>query len=181
MVGFLVHSAPADAAGKKLFDYQGRKIGAGGYLGLGVVSQEVGATFQFGARAKINLWRGINLDPGFNMYIKKGGWDITFSPAPQYIFRFAKVIVHPYAGFGPALHIFHVPGEETREWDPWTGQWVTKKGKGETGVRFGLHWTWGVEIALTPEISLYNDYRFHLVFEAPDIFSLTVGIYYFFK
>ena len=162
-----------------VFDYSGRRLGLGGYAGLGVATSDVGAGFQFGVTAKVKIWQGIQLDPGFNMFVRSGYWDMVLAPAPQYIFRLRRFPIHPYAGFGPALHIWHAGGSTTT-YDYYTGGFY-RTSYSETEVKFGLHWTVGAEWAINERVSLYNDYKFHLVFDAPDLFTMVVGVYYFIK
>lgn len=179
VAGGALAGSPADRSTSRLFDYSHRGLGLGGYIGLGVASQGGGAGFQFGVTSKIRMWQGIMLDPGFHMYVRSGVWAIALQPAPQWIFRFRKSKVHPYAGFGPAIYIVHHSNQNAGlDFDDFFG-FNDPFDRGGTGVKFGLHWTWGAELALTPNISLYNDYKFHLVFEEADLFSLTFGMYYY--
>ena len=171
---------PTDSFAQKrqTFDYSSKKLGFGGFIGLGVATSNVGAGFSFGGSSKIQAWQGIYLDPGFNWYIKSGAWMLSFAPAPQYMFRFKDFIMHPYAGFGPAFHIVHASGGGGEKvWIPGRG-WVEP---GDTSVKFGLHWTFGTEIVLNEKISLYNDYKFHLIFDSPDLFNITAGAIFYIK
>lgn len=177
LAAVLVASIPAssEAAGwGRSFDYTGRNLGVGGHIGLGVATSDVGAGFSFGGSAKIQVWEGIYMDPGFNWWIKSGAWAISVQPAPQVIFRFRDFMVHPYAGLGPAFHITHVGGGDT--YDVWGNR---IEGNGDTNVKFGLHWTFGAEFALNERISLFNDYKFHLIFDSPDLFNIVVGAMFY--
>ena len=172
----------ADRRKPPVFDYSYRRLGFGGYIGMGVASSGGGVGFEFGATTKIGLWKGLMLEPGFNMYIRSGLWAIALAPAPQWIFRFRKVKIHPYVGFGPGLYIVGRSAENDLS-DIYGNYWNLfdqNTGAG-TSVKFGLHWTWGAELALTRNISLYNDYKFILAFQEADLFSLTFGMVYYLK
>jgi hypothetical protein len=148
-------------AQSRMWDYSGQKLGVGGDLGLGVASSNVGVGFQWGVNTKFKILRdyGFYITPGFMMYVKSGAWQMTITPAPIYQFRFRKFPVHPYAGLCPNFHITHAGNQ--------------------TNARMGIHWNWGAEWLITPEIGLYNDYKFQLVFKSPDVFTITAGMTYY--
>jgi len=178
----LITLVPTDAKAQgwgRTFDYSGRGIGVGGHIGLGVATSDVGAGFSFGSTTKIHIWEGLYMDPGFNWWIKSGFWALSIQPAPQVMFRFRKFVVHPYAGLGPAFHITHASGGGEQV-NPYTGQKIKFKGDSSTDVKFGIHWTFGAEFALNETISLYNDYKFHLIFDSPDLFNIVCGCIFYF-
>lgn len=157
---------PADASAQRTvrsrtFDYSGQRFGFGGDLGLGVASSKVGVGFQWGVNTRYRILKnyGFYIVPGFMMYVKSGAWQMTITPAPVYQFRFRKFPVHPYAGLCPNFHITHA-GNQTK-------------------ARMGIHWNFGAEWLVTPEIGLYNDYKFQLVFKSPDVFTITAGMTYY--
>ena len=162
----LALGSPAAVQSASPFDYSGQKMGIGSDLGLALFSMDIGAAFQWGATMKIQLHEGFHLEPGVHMAVKSGGWDLNFAPTPMYQFRFRKFPIHPYATFGPAVHIQH----------------ATIDNKGYTKGRFALHWGGGAEWLITPQFSIFNDYKYMLVLgsPAPDIFTLTVGGYFYF-
>ncbi|MFH1688529.1 MAG: outer membrane beta-barrel protein [bacterium] len=165
LIGALCLPAVVAAQKAKTFDYSKNNFGIGGDMGLGIASSSVGAGFQWGASVKLGLHKGFFLEPGFHMYVKSGGWDMCFDPAPRYVLRFAKFPIHPYAGFGPALHIQH----------------ATIDNKGATKGRVGLQWGWGGEWVINKQFSVFNDYKYQLILgtPAPDIFTITVGAYFY--
>lgn len=163
---FLCLPGDASAQKRKVFDYSNQGIGIGSNMGIGIMSSSVGAGFQFGGTAKIHIYEGVFMEPGWHMFVKSGGWDMAFCPTPMYQLRFANFPIHPYGTFGPALHIQH----------------ATFNKKGYTKGRFALHWGFGGEWMLTPQFSIFNDYKYMLILgsPAPDIFTITVGGYFYF-
>jgi hypothetical protein len=194
----LLLAVPTGLFGASSFDNTGRKLGIGAQAGLGVATSNVGAGFLVGADFKVKAWQGMYLDPTATFFIKSGSWALSIMPAPQYIFRFKKVMVHPYVGMGPAFHIAHVGGggNDIDDWGDLFGSvaGVTNPalisavaaddfdgdGGGDTSVKFGIHWTFGAELAVTPNVSIYNDYKFHLIFDSPDVFAITAGCLFWF-
>ena len=162
----LTLGSPTPVQSASTFDYSGQKMGVGSNLGLALFSMNIGAAFQWGATMKIQLYEGFHLEPGIHMAIKSGGFDLNFCPTPMYQFRLRKFPLHPYASFGPAVHIQH----------------ATIDNKGYTKGRFALHWGGGAEWMITPQFSIFNDYKYMLVLgsPAPDIFTITAGGYFYF-
>ncbi len=166
MLALIVLLLPCDTSAQqtgrsRTWDYSGQRFGLGGDLGLGVASSNVGVGFQWGVNTKYKVLKdyGFYIVPGFMMYVKSGAWQMTITPAPVYQFRFRKFPVHPYAGLCPNFHITH--------------------GGNQTKARMGIHWNFGAEWLITPEIGLYNDYKFQLIFKSPDVFTITAGMTYY--
>ena len=164
----------AEAAGG-IWDFENNNLGLGGNLGLGVASLKVGVGFQFGLNARLRLYKGLYMDPGWHMYLGRVGegdhktsvWMMTMTPSPVYVFRFRHFPLHPYGGFCPTFNICHAGS--------------IGGAKAETKVRVGLALTFGGEWLVTPDIGLYEENRFHMVFGEgqPDVFSFTAGMLYY--
>lgn len=180
-------------------DYTGRNVGIGGSFGLGIKSQGIGAGFQFGIASKIKLVAGLNLDLNANLYVRSGALDFQVAPSLQYIFRFAKAPIHPYVGFGPALHVvnqkktdnyndpYYNPYDEPYG-DGWKMSKLSFNGESSefepgsdkgTKAKIGLQFITGAEFPVSSVISIYNDYRYHLIFGSADNFTIGGGILFY--
>ncbi len=169
------------------FDFKGRSFGFGGTVGLGVASQKLGAGFHFGLTTRTKLYRGLNMGGDVSMYIKSGAWDINFAFTPQYVFRIKNSIVHPYVGFGPSLHIVHRGEASQPEPDPWwdeglyklSGIFDEESPTSSSGARFGFQPNIGLELTATRSLSVYLDFKYFCVINAPDAVAITTGVLFY--